>query len=139
MRSYCWVDCPKFCKPGPVLPPHSQPPGLWILEQLEEEKSEFGPMRSPQGGKSMLCYEIASPLEGGGSFNLGNFHIGNGSACVLRHVLTWNGNSAHLNSKDYLPFIACVLRKQNELPIISAIFLLWLNFKVRNFKKFNMI
>ena len=48
----------------------------------------------------MLCYEIASPLEGGGSFNLGNFHIGNGSACVLRHVLTRNSNSAHLNSKD---------------------------------------
>ena len=54
----------------------------------------------PSGGKSMLCYEIASPLERGGSFNLGNFHIGNGSACVLRHVLTRNSNSAHLNSKD---------------------------------------
>ena len=71
VRSYCWVDCPRFCKPGPVLPPHSQPPGLWILEQLEEEKSGFSSMRSPQGGKSMLCYEIATHWKEGGVLTWG--------------------------------------------------------------------
>ena len=66
VRSYCWVDCPKLCNPGPVRPPQSQPPGLWILEQLEEKLSGFRSMRSPQEGSLCSVMKLQAHWKEGG-------------------------------------------------------------------------
>lgn len=121
-----------------MLLPQSQPPGLPDPGAVGGELAESGCMRSAPALRKgrLLCHEIVRPLGGGGEGLIWG-------SSVLEKVLpmhytlylTWTSSSTPVSSKPAAAIYSiCAAETKWWATVISAVFLVWLNFKVTDIK-----